>query len=137
MHIKNILSSKLSHATCVKILSSLGRMLQSGLSVHNALVMLLDIYNTRSAEFSVVRHLIDNIQGGKSFADSLIAVNFGLNNWQLSLIRIGESSNSMPTILAQIVDNFLYNNAITKRIKSFDLSCLYCGCLHLCVYGYY
>ena len=110
MNIKNILSSRISHATCVQILSSLGRMLQSGLSVHNALVMLLDIYNTRSAEFRLVRHLIDNIQGGKSFADSLIAVNFGLTNWQFSLIRIGEASNSMPIILEQIVDNFLYNN---------------------------
>ena len=114
---KKIWQPKISQYTVIRILAYLGSMLHSGLSIPHALSILLDVYKKKSIEFIFISHLINNITGGKSFSDSLMDLDSRLTTLQLSLIRIAESSNSMPVILQQISDDFSQTSAIKKRIN--------------------
>ena len=91
-------------------------LLKSGVPLLQALELLVDHFEGRLR--TIVISLKDDIKEGGSFADALKKFPKDFDNIYIQLVRAGEASGNLETILDRLTEYAERRAAITKRVKS-------------------
>jgi len=109
--------TKVSFGDLVYITRQLSTMITAGLTLIEALNILRQQV-TKPALIKLITQLEEDIQGGLSFADSLAKYPKIFPPIYLALVRAGEASGKLDSILSRLADNLEKNRDFRNKIKS-------------------
>lgn len=110
------LAGKLSSEDLTHTLGQLALLLQAGLPLKQSLSILLE--NCRQVQmYRWLHHLIITLEQGYSFSESLEKAPSYLLSQEIQLVRMGEKSANLATILASITQNRIKREQLNKKIK--------------------
>lgn len=93
----------------------LSTMVTAGLTIDDALVILRD---QSSAAFSpVIDDILNNVEGGSSFADALQKHPKEFSRVYISLVRAGETAGVLDQILLRLADNLEKQREFSGKVK--------------------
>ncbi len=109
-------TSKVSFNDVVNFTRQVSTMITAGLTLVEALKILTQQVKKGSL-LKLITHIQDEVQGGKSFADTLEKYPDVFPPIYLALVRAGEASGKLDVILSRLADNLEKSRDFKGRVK--------------------
>ncbi len=117
LHFFNFISNRVSFSDTVNITNQLSTMITAGLTLSESLAI-LRAQIKKPALLRVIIQIHDDVQGGKSFAASTDKFPSVFSPVYRSLIRAGEASGKLDTVLERLAENLEKSRDFRGKLKS-------------------
>jgi general secretion pathway protein F len=95
----------------------LSTLLRSGVSLENAMVMLVDLAEGEAAQDLLTR-ILDMIRGGRSLSEALAAESGVFDRFYVNMIRAGEEGGALDIVLMRLSDFLLQYDDLKRNVKT-------------------
>lgn len=95
----------------------LATLLNAGLTVDQSLKFLIDVAANEPQQ-RLLADLLENVQGGLTFADALENHRGTFSNAYISLVRAGEAGNALQDVLTRLAQFLDQSEQLTQQVKS-------------------
>lgn len=104
-------------ADVLALTSELSIMLRAGLSLDNALRVLIDMSH-KPAVAALLQRILDDVKAGMTFSKALARDQALFGDFYLNMIRSGEASGQMADVLARLVEHMERLRALRESVVS-------------------
>jgi len=95
----------------------LATLLNAGLTVDQSLKFLIDVAASEPQR-RLLTDLLENVQGGSTFADALDNHHMIFSNAYISLVRAGEAGNALQDVLSRLAQFLDQSEQLAQQVKS-------------------
>lgn len=105
------------HADIQSMTSELAIMVRAGLSLDNALKVLHEMSHKQSMQ-DMLQNVLDNVKGGQPLSQALQAHHAHFGDFYINMIRSGEVSGQMASVLARLTEHMQRQQALKDSAVS-------------------
>ncbi len=106
-----------NRADVLALTSELAIMLRAGLTLANALRVLIDM-SAKPATAQLLQQVLDDVKGGASLSAALAKHHHLFGDFYLNMVRSGEASGQLASVMARLVEHMERLRALRENVVS-------------------
>ena len=95
----------------------LATLLRSGVSLENAMVMLVDLAETESAH-NLLSRVLEKVRGGEALSDALSSESSVFNRFYVNMIRAGEEGGALDSVLLRLSEFLDQYDSLKRSVQT-------------------